>query len=140
MARRKKTTIDLEKLEIYSLLIKELRENPNYTDKDLTTLELTVLNNYEPVIKDIDKAITHLQRYVAANKNFIETYKDEQLINRIQLARMLHISRQTLTEWINKGFITPMKSKYFPKAETFNTNAVLKELQNYKAKHLKKEL
>jgi predicted site-specific integrase-resolvase len=48
---------------------------------------------------------------------------------------MLGISRQTLTAWIDKGFITPLKSKYLPNVETFNTDAVLKELQDHKSKH-----
>jgi DNA-binding XRE family transcriptional regulator len=76
-----------------------------------------------------------LQYYVAAKKNTIETFKDEQLISRVRLAKMLGISRQTLTSWINKGFVTPLKSKYLPNVETFNTDAVLKELQDHKSKH-----
>jgi predicted site-specific integrase-resolvase len=48
---------------------------------------------------------------------------------------MLGISRQTLTVWINKGFITPLKSKYLPNYETFSTDTVLQELNNYKAEH-----
>lgn len=44
---------------------------------------------------------------------------------------MLGISRQTLTGWIKKGFITPQKSKYLTNTETFNTDAVLREFQDY---------
>lgn len=134
MPRRKKTTISLKDLKSYPLLLKELQEHPGYADKDLTTLTLTILNSYEPGIKDADKAITHLKRYVAANKSFIKTFRNEQLINRVQLARMLGISRQTLTVWINKGFITPLQSRYLRDTETFNTDTVLKELQNYRNK------
>ena len=63
-----------------------------------------------------------MQHYVVAKKNTIEIFKDEQLINRVQLAKILGVSRQTLTAWIQKEFITPMKSKYFPNVETFNTD------------------
>jgi len=132
MPRRKLTTINLKELKTCSALIEELRNNPDYADKDLTTLKLTVLDSYKATIKEVDKAIKHLHYYVAANKNAIEIFKDEQLINRVQLAKMLGISRQTLTAWIKKGFITPQKSKYLPNVETFSTNTVLQELNNYK--------
>lgn len=136
MARRKKTVIDLKNLRIYPQLLKELQNHPDYTDKDTESLVLTILDNYEPVIKDVDRAIIHLKikRYVAANKQFIHTFEDEQMISRYKLAKMLGISRQTLTTWINKGFITPSQSKYRASIETFNTDTVLKELENYKTK------
>ncbi|MDR0506080.1 MAG: helix-turn-helix domain-containing protein [Dysgonamonadaceae bacterium] len=135
MPRRKLTTINLNELDIYSALIEELRNNPAYSDKDLSTLKLTVLDSYEATIKEIDKAIKHLQHYVVAKKNTIEIFQGEQLINRVRLAKMLGISRQTLTAWINKGFITPLKSNYLPDYETFSTDAVLQELNNYKTEH-----
>jgi|GEM_PF-946189 len=138
MARRKLTHIDITKLKLYPLILKELEENLNYTDKDFSTLKLTVLDSYKASIKDVDKSITRLKRYVAANKQFIETFRDEQIINRIQLAKMLGISRQTLTGWINKGFITPLQSKHLPNTETFSTDAILKELENYKTEHPEK--
>jgi DNA-binding XRE family transcriptional regulator len=121
-------------LESYPTLIEELRNNPAYADKDLKTLKLTVYDSYEATIKEVDKAIKHLQYYVAAKKNTIETFQGEQLIHRVQLTKMLGISRQTLTAWINKGFITPLKSKYLPNVETFSTDAVLQELNKYKSK------
>jgi len=135
MPRRKLTLINLKELECYSALVEELQNNPDYSDKDLTTLKLTVFDKYEATIKEVDKAIKHLQYYVAAKKNSIETINDEQLISRVKLAKMLGISRQTLTAWINKGFITPQKSKYLPNVETFNTDLVLQELSKYKEEH-----
>jgi DNA-binding transcriptional MerR regulator len=135
MPRRKQTTINLKELESYPALIEELRNNPAYSDKDLATLKLTVFDSYEATIKEVDKAIKHLQYYITAKKNTIETFKDEQLIHRVQLAKMLGISRQTLTAWINKGFITPQKSKYLSNVEIFSTDAVLEELRKYQTAH-----
>ena len=135
MPRRKLTTINLKELECYSVLIGELLDNPDFADKDFSTLKLTVLDSYKATIKEVDKAIKHLQHYVIAKKNTIETFKDEQLINRVKLAKILGISRQTLTAWINKGFVTPQKSKFLPNVETFNTDAVLEELNKYKTAH-----
>ena len=140
MPRRKITTIKLKELECYPTLLEELRNNPAYTDKDLTTLKLTVFDNYEATIKEVDKAMKHLQHYVVAKKNTIEIFQGAQLIHRVQLAKMLGISRQTLTSWINKGFITLLKSKYLPNVETFNTNTVLQELNKYKSEHPEEQI
>jgi hypothetical protein len=140
MPRRKQTTIKLEELDIYPALLEELRHHPAYSDKDFATLKLTVLDSYEATIREVDKAITHLQYYVAAKKNTITIFEDEQFINRTQLSKMLGISRQTLADWIAKGFLTPQRSKYRPNIETFNTDAVLKQLQHYKTSHSGKRL
>ncbi len=40
MPRRKQTTINPKELECYSTLLEELRNNPAYSNKDLTTLDL----------------------------------------------------------------------------------------------------
>jgi DNA-binding XRE family transcriptional regulator len=82
----------------------------------------------------------YYQHYVAAKKNTIETFQGEQLINRVRLAKILGISRQTLTAWINKGFITPLKSNYLPDYETFNTDTVLQELNKYKSEHSREHI
>ncbi|MDR2149177.1 MAG: helix-turn-helix domain-containing protein [Tannerella sp.] len=135
MSRRKQTIINLKELETYPALIEELRNNPDYSGKDLTTLKLSVLDSYEATIREVDKTIKYFQHYIAAKKNTIETFQGEQIISRVKLAKMLGISRQTLTSWINKGFIAPQKSKYLPDVETFSTNAVLEELETYKTEH-----
>ena len=140
MPRRKQTTINLKELECYSTLIEELQNNLAYFDKDLSTLKLTVFDSYEATIKEVDKAIKHLQNYVAAKKNSIETFQGEQIINRVHLAKMLGISRQTLTAWINKGFITPLKSKYIKNHETFYTDTVLEQLNSYKTAHQSEQI
>jgi DNA-binding transcriptional MerR regulator len=140
MPRRKQTVINLEELDVYPALLEELRHHRIYSDKDFDTLKMTVLESYEPTIRDIDKVITHLQYYVAAKKNAIETLEDEQLINRTKLAKMLGVSRQTLSHWIDKGFITPLQSKYLSNTETFNTDAVLSQLRQYKTTHPGKQL
>jgi hypothetical protein len=79
MPRRKQTTINLKELDCYPTLIEELRNNPIYSDKDLTALKLTVFDSYEATIKEVDKAIKHLQNYVAAKRNTIEIFQGEQI-------------------------------------------------------------
>ncbi|MDD4972615.1 MAG: hypothetical protein PHT07_24555 [Paludibacter sp.] len=81
----------------------ELGNDPAYSGKDFATLKLTVLDSYELSIKDVDKAITNLQRYITANKELIETFKDEQLVNRIQLAKMIpRLLYANLCKWEQK--------------------------------------
>lgn len=76
-------------------------------------------------------ALLSIKQYIPANINLIYSIKKEQLINRVESSKMLGISRQTLTGWIKKGFITPQKSKYLTNTETFNTDAVLRKFQDY---------
>lgn len=134
MARRKKTIIDLKQLDIYPKLIEELKANTSFSDKDLNTLRLSIMDSYEAVIIDVDKAISNIKRYVAINSKSIEIFQDTQIISRNQLAKMLGITRQTLTTWIDKGFITPINPKHIPTEETFSTDLVIEELENYKKK------
>ena len=72
MPRRKQTTINLKELECYPILIEELQNNPTYSDKDLTTLKLTVYDSYEGTIKEVNKPIQHLQHDIIAKKNTIK--------------------------------------------------------------------
>lgn len=132
MPRRKKYTISAKHLSIYNKIVAELSANPDLSDFDMETIQLTILKRIEPYVKDIDKVIRHFQHYVAANKKFIETINEEQLITRTKLAKMLGISRPTLNSWIKKEFITPVRSKYLSNTETFHTDTVLEQLQKLK--------
>jgi DNA-binding XRE family transcriptional regulator len=106
---------------------------------DASTLQLVVTEPITPKIKDIDTVIDHFTRYLAANRQFIKVVDDEQIITREQLAKMLGISRQTLTDWIKKGFLTPQLHKSIPDIETFNTDIVLEQLKRYKSGEIEKE-
>lgn len=67
-----------------------LQTDPAYIGRDLTTLKLTVLDSYEAKIKDVDKTINRLKRFIAVNKSFMETFEGEQLINRAQTTLILN--------------------------------------------------
>ena len=134
MPRRKKYTISAKQLSIYYKIVAELSANPDLSDYDMETIELTILKRIDPYVKDINKVIRHFQLYLAANKKFLETINEEQLITRTKLAKMLGISRPTLNNWIKKEFITPVRSKYLSNTETFHTDTVLEQLQKLKWK------
>jgi hypothetical protein len=112
MLRRKKYTIPAKELACYDEIVSELEKLPQVADEyDMFTIQITVLKKIYPYIKDIDAAITHFERYLSVNRKYIQTFEGEELISRVRLARMLGISRQSLSEWIKKGFITPIPSK-----------------------------
>ncbi|KAA6329669.1 hypothetical protein EZS27_021541 [termite gut metagenome] len=136
MPRRKKYTLSAKELSIYEVIVEELSKNPELAaNYDMATIEISVLKTIEPFIKNIDAVISHFEWYVAKNKKYIPVFSGEEIINRILLAKMLGISRQTLTGWIRKGFITPVKSKRISNIETFSTKAVLEQLKRYQAEH-----
>ncbi|KAA6316624.1 hypothetical protein EZS27_033090 [termite gut metagenome] len=136
MPRRKKYTLSAKELPIYEMIVEELSKNPELVaNYDMATIEISILKTIEPFIKNIDAVISHFECYLAKNKKNIPVFSGEEIINRILLAKMLGISRQTLTDWIRKGFITPVKSKRVSNIETFSTKAVLKQLKRYQAEH-----
>ncbi|KAA6343429.1 hypothetical protein EZS27_008911 [termite gut metagenome] len=119
MPRRKKYTLSAKELPIYEMIVKELSKNPELAaNYDMTTIEISVLKTIEPFIKNIDTVISHFVQYLAKNKNNIPIFSGEEIINRILLAKMLGISRQTLSDWIRKGFITPVKSQRVSNIQT----------------------
>ncbi|KAA6346736.1 hypothetical protein EZS27_005737 [termite gut metagenome] len=136
MPRRKKYTLSAKELSIYDMIVEELSKNPELAaNYDMATIEISILKTIEPFIKNIDAVISHFEWYVAKNKKNIPVFSGEEIINRILLAKMLGISRQTLTDWIRKGFITPVKSQRVSNKETFSTKAILKQLKRYQAEH-----
>ncbi|KAA6313721.1 hypothetical protein EZS27_035550 [termite gut metagenome] len=135
MPRRKKYTLSAKELSIYEMIVGELSKNPELANYDMATIEISVLKTIEPFIKNIDAVISHFEWYLAKNKKYIPVFSGEEIINRILLAKMRGISRQTLSDWIRKGFITPVKSQRVSNIETFSTKAVLKQLKRYQAEH-----
>ncbi|KAA6339444.1 hypothetical protein EZS27_012610 [termite gut metagenome] len=136
MPRRKKYTLLAKGLPIYEMIVGELSKNPELAaNYDMTTIEISVLKTIEPFIKNIDAVISHFEWYVAKNKKYIPVFSGEEIINRILLAKMLGISRQTLSDWIRKSFITPVKSQRVSNKETFSTKAILKQLKRYQTEH-----
>jgi hypothetical protein len=118
MPRRKKYTLSAKGLPIYEVIVEELSKNPELANYDMATIEISVLKTIEPFIKNIDAVISHFEWYLVKNKKNIPVFSGEEIINRILLAKMLGISRQTLSDWIRKGFITPVRSKRVSNMQT----------------------
>ena len=134
MPRRKQYKIPARQTTIYEAIVSELQKNPELVDYDMETIEISVKKKITPRIRDIDKAIDNLKRYILVNKEFIQIVNGEAIVSKKDIAKMLKISRPTLDKWIRDGFITPVKSNVLPNAEVFPPNLILEQLQNQKNK------
>ncbi len=134
MPRRKQYKIPARKMEVYDAIVAELLLNPELTDYDLETIEISVKKKITPRIRDIDKAIDNLKRYISVNKEFIQIVNGEAIVSKKDIAKMLKISRPTLDKWIRDGFITPVQSNVLSNTEVFPPDLILEQLQNQKNK------
>ena len=68
MPRRKQYKIPARQTAIYGAIVAELQKNPELADYDMETIEISVKKKITPRIRDIDKAIDNLKRYIAKIK------------------------------------------------------------------------
>lgn len=134
MPRRKQYKILARQTAIHSTIVSELQKNPELADYDMETIEISVKKKITPRIRNIDKAIDNLKRYIAVNKEFIQIVNNEAIVSKKDIAKMLKISRPTLDKWIREGFVSPTKSKVLPNTDIFPPDLILKQLQNKKNK------
>ena len=134
MPRRKQYKISARQTAIYGAIVSELQKNPELADYDMETIEISVKKKIVPRIRNIDKAIDNLKRYIAVNNEFIHIVNGEAIVSKKDIAKMMKISRPTLDKWIRDGFITPVQSTVLPNTEVFPPDLILKQLQNQKNK------
>lgn len=134
MPRRKQYKISARQTAIYDTIVSELQKNPELADYDMETIEVSVKKKITPRIRNIDKAIDNLKRYIAVNKEFIQIVNGEAIVSKKDIAKMLKISRPTLDKWIREGFVSPTKSEVLSNTDIFPPDLILKQLQNQKNK------
>ena len=134
MPRRKQYKISARQTAIYDVVVAELQQNPELADYDMETIEISLKKKFTPRIQNIDLAIDNLKRYLAINKEQIQTINGEMIVAKKDIARMLKITRPTLDKWIRDGFITPVQSIVLPDIKIFPPNQILEQLQNQKNK------
>ncbi len=134
MPRRKQYKISARQTAIHDTIVAELQKNPELADYDMETIVISVKKKITPRIRNIDKAIDNLKRYIAVNKEFIQIVNDEAIVSKKDIAKMLKISRPTLDKWIREGFVSPTKSEVLPNTKIFPPDLILKQLQNKKNK------
>ncbi len=134
MPRRKQYKISARQTAIYDVVVAELQQNPELTDYDMETIEISIKKKFTPRIQNIDLAIENLKRYLAINKEQIQIINDEMIVAKKDIARMLKITRPTLDKWVRDGFITPIQSSVLPDIKIFPPDQILEQLQNQKNK------
>ena len=134
MPCRKQYKISARQTAIYDLIVAELQQNPELSDYDMGTIEISIKKKITPRIQDIDSAIANLKRYLAINKEHIQTVSGEMIVTKKDIARMLKISRPTLDKWIREEFITPVRSSVLSDTKVFPPDQILKQLQTKKNK------
>jgi len=134
MPRRKQYKISARQTAIYDIVVAELQQNPELTDYDMDTIEISIKKKFTPRIQNIDLAIDNLKRYLAINKEQIQTINGEMIVAKKDIARMLKITRPTLDKWIRDGFITPVQSSVLSDIKIFPPDQILEQLQNQKNK------
>lgn len=134
MPRRKQYKILARKTPIYDVIVAELQQNPELADYDMGTIEISIKKKITPRIQNIDLAIANLKRYIAINKEHIQTINGEMIVSKKEIARMLKISRPTFDKWIREEFITPVQSSVLKDTIIFPPDQILEQLQNRKNK------
>ena len=134
MPRRKQYKISARQTAIYDVIVAELQQNSELADYDMGTIEISVKKKITPRIQNIDLAIANLKRYIAINRELIQTVNGEMIVTKKEIARMLKISRPTLDKWIRDEFITPVQSSVLPDTKIFPPDQILEQLQNKKNK------
>lgn len=134
MPRRKQYKISVRQTAIYDVIVAELQQNPELADYDMDTIEISIKKKITPRIQDIDLAIANLKRYLAINREHIQTINGEMIVSKKDIARMLKISRPTLDKWIREEFIIPVQSRVLPETKIFPPDLILEQLQNKKNK------
>lgn len=111
MSRRKKITIPVKNTKIFVQIVSELSKRPELADFDMDSMEITLKQKITPYIKDVDQAISNLQHYYAANKQFIQIFNGEQVISKKDLARLHSVSgHPNLTLHFFTSFISSVTS------------------------------
>lgn len=132
MPRRKQYKILASQTDIFDSIVAELQKNSELADYDMESIEISVKKKITPQIRNIDKAINNLKRYIAVNQEFIQIINGEAIVSKKDIAKMMKISRPTLDKWIKDGFIFPVQSHVLPNTEIFPPDVILKQLQNQK--------
>ena len=135
MGRRKECRIPLRELSCYERLLEMLNSEPVFGDFDVTA-SLLVMKGRRALgrIRDVDRVIGALQRYIEENEHLVPTYCGQQIVRRSHLAGILGVSRPTLNQWISYRFIVPEPLRYLA-GETFPLALVLRQLYAYKSLH-----
>ena len=107
MPRRRKIEIKASELECYEMLVAELSKREEFANFDAESLRVWAYESYEQELKGVDKALRHLDHWLAAHRNelFIANMQGELLLCKQDLAKALGITRPTLDRWLKSKWL-----------------------------------
>lgn len=107
MPRRKILRINAAELAVWPALADELSKHPIFHTCNFDHIEIVSTERpLDPVIKDVEKPITRLERFVRNNGN--------RSVGKQELCQIMKISRPTLNKWIDDEL---SKANYLPISE-----------------------
>ena len=122
MPRPKILRINAAKLKIWRELFDELSEHPLFQNCNFDCVEIVSKERMpDPVIKDVEKPITRLERFIINNGN--------QSVGKNRLCEIMKISRPTLNKWIEDEFISKGTQKEPWSWQQFDLQKVASELK-----------
>ncbi|MFI3320117.1 MAG: hypothetical protein SNH01_04685 [Rikenellaceae bacterium] len=131
MPRRKTLTLDLHTLECGEQIYQLLFDCEQLLDYDLSTLKITIQEFIDVKIRNIDKVIKNLERYMKINPNYSDVESSHKLVKKQTLAKMLGVSRVTLDKWLRDGLIFQERYDTAGSLKAFDPIDILNQLKNY---------
>ena len=133
MPRRRKIEIKASELSCFEQLMSELRRRTEFTNIDPDSLHVWAYESYEQELKNVDKAIQHLDRwlYIHKEKNELQAFDGGQLMTKKELATALGITRPTLYRWLKSKWLTGCRDERFTRDEYYSSSAIRNKLQHY---------
>ena len=125
MPRPKIIQIHAATLKVWQDLAGELSEHPLFKDCNFDSVYIVSKKRMpDPVIKDVDKPIIRLERFIINNGN--------QAVSKKKLCEIMKISRPTLNKWIEDEFISTGDKKEPWSLQKFDLKKVVSELKEQK--------
>ena len=125
MPRPKTIRINVAELNIWRELADELSNHPLFKECNFDCIEIVSKERMpDPVIKDIDKPITRLERFIQNNGN--------RSVGKKKLCEIMKISRPTLNKWIEDEFISKGDKEESWSLQQFDLEKALSELKKQK--------
>ena len=136
MPRRRKIEIKTSELACFDTLVEALRSQSEFADFDPASLRVWAYENHEQELKNVDKAIRHLDRwlYIHEDKNELPAFDGGRLMNKKELAAALGITRPTLYRWLSSKWFEGCRDERMSRDEYYSSSAVREALQRYLAR------
>lgn len=136
MPRRRKIEIKASELACFDTQVEELRTRPEFADFDPVSLRVWAYESHEQELKNVDKALRHLDRwlYIHEDKNELRAFDGGRLMNKKELAAALGITRPTLYRWLGSKWFEGCRDERMSRDEYYSSSAVCEALQRYLAR------